>query len=50
MEEIAAFLKQHKYDELGIATFGPLCLNKEDPEYGNITTTPKINWRHFPLL
>ena len=35
---------------LGIASFGPVCLDKTSPQYGNITMTPKIAWRNYPLL
>ena len=37
-------------DSLGIASFGPVCLDKSSPAYGNITTTPKIAWQNFPVL
>lgn len=33
-----------------MASFGPICLNKSDPDYGSITTTPKLRWVNFPLL
>ena len=29
---------------LGIAAFGPICLDKNDSQFGNITTTPKLAW------
>ena len=35
---------------MGLASFGPVCLNKTSPEYGNITTTPKLAWQNFPVL
>lgn len=34
---------------LGIASFGPLDLNKDSPCYGYITTTPKTGWRQYDL-
>ena len=37
-------------DSLGIASFGPVCLDKSSPAYGNITTTPKIAWQNFPVM
>ena len=37
-------------DSMGIAAFGPVCLDKSSPQYGNITTTPKLAWQNFPVL
>ena len=34
---------------LGIAAFGPVCLDKSSEQYGNITTTPKVVWQNFPI-
>ena len=30
-------------------SFGPLNLDRSDPAFGNITTTPKLDWRDYPL-
>ncbi|MEE3392581.1 MAG: ROK family protein [Lachnospiraceae bacterium] len=35
---------------VGIASFGPLELDKESPKYGYITTTPKPGWGDTDLL
>lgn len=48
LNEISAWIAekcsdQHP-DSIGIACFGPLCLDKKDPNYGAITTTPKLAW------
>ena len=32
------------YSSIGIASFGPICLNQKAKEYGCITTTPKLAW------
>ncbi len=37
-------------DSLGLACFGPLCLNKNDKNYGTITTTPKLAWQNVTVL
>jgi predicted NBD/HSP70 family sugar kinase len=35
---------------LGIAAFGPICLDKTSLKYGCITTTPKLAWQNFPVF
>lgn len=50
MPEIVAFFQDHGIDALGVAGFGPLDLDKNSPTYGNITSTPKLAWRDYPLL
>lgn len=35
---------------VGIATFGPVELRKDHPEYGSITTTPKPGWQGTSLV
>ena len=49
MGDLIEFFKSRNIDALGIGCFGPLCLDKNDPEYGNITTTPKLAWRNYPI-
>jgi fructokinase len=38
------------FSSLGVASFGPICIDQSSLEYGNVTTTPKIAWQHFNLL
>ena len=45
-----AFFDRHGIDALGVGSFGPLELNPAAPNYGSITTTPKLAWRDYPLL
>jgi fructokinase len=40
----AAFLAEHAFDALGIASFGPVELRRGHPAWGSITTTPKPGW------
>ena len=47
---ILRFFRDQKIDALGICSFGPLDLNPLSATYGNITETPKLAWRHYPLL
>lgn len=35
---------------IGIASFGPLCLEPDSPLFGTITTTPKQLWRNINVL
>ena len=50
MPEMQAFFARQSIDALGVAAFGPLDLNPRSVTYGNITSTPKLKWRDFPLL
>jgi fructokinase len=34
---------------LGIASFGPVDLDRRSPSYGSITSTPKSGWRNTPI-
>jgi len=35
--------------KVGIAAFGPLCLDMNAPEYGHITSTPKPGWQNTDI-
>jgi len=37
------------FEALGIASFGPLDVDRASPSYGNITSTAKAGWRDTPL-
>jgi fructokinase len=50
MKKIVQYYSGKKYDEIGIASFGPVCLNRSSEAYGSITSTPKLKWTNFPLL
>ncbi len=44
------FLKSHgALDAVGIASFGPVCLDPASPEWGFITKTTKPHWSHTPV-
>ncbi|MCR4887273.1 MAG: ROK family protein [Clostridiales bacterium] len=47
---ILRFFRDQGIDALGIGSFGPLDLNPSSSAYGSITETPKLAWRHYPLL
>ena len=44
------FFKSREVDALGVGSFGPLDLDPSSPTYGNITSTPKLAWKDYPLL
>lgn len=48
--QILAFFKGEAIKALGIGTFGPINLDRESEGYGDITSTPKLAWRGYPLL
>ena len=39
-----------RLDAIGIGTFGPVELRREHPQYGSITTTPKVGWSGTALV
>ena len=56
IDEVIKFFKPYTVEEagrrlaaIGIASFGPLELNKESPRYGYITNTPKPGWTNVNL-
>jgi len=52
IEQVLAFFRFQKESlaAIGIASFGPVQLNRNSPDYGFITSTPKLDWRNFDLL
>ena len=50
MPEIISFFREREIETLGIGTFGPVDLRPGAPTYGGITTTPKLDWRNYPML
>lgn len=44
------FFRGARVDALGIGTFGPVDLRPASPDYGSITSSPKLAWQNFPLL
>ena len=49
ISSIIGFFRVKKISALGIASFGPLCLDRSNPKYGYITTTPKPGWMNCDL-
>lgn len=50
MPKIIEYFKERKIESLGVACFGPVCLNKDDAKYGYITSTPKLLWRDYNIV
>jgi len=43
------FTQKRQLSAVGVASFGPLDLDKSSPTYGYITTTPKPGWQNINL-
>jgi len=56
LPQIIQFFKQIEskhniqLSSIGLGFFGPLCLDKKEPEYGYITSTPKLAWKNTPIV
>jgi len=55
LEKVAAWLKEREREHgaltaLGVASFGPVDLDKASPTYGHITTTPKPGWKNAEIV
>ncbi len=56
LPQVVQFFKQTeigqnlKLSAIGIACFGPVNLDRNDPQFGSITSTPKLQWQNAPLL
>ncbi len=49
MPKVIEFFKDENIDALGLATFGPINLDKSSDTYGSILLTPKEGWSHFDI-
>lgn len=50
MVDVFAFFEENPVDAIGIASFGPIDINKSSATYGYITTTPKPGWANYDFL
>lgn len=55
LEQVVSFYQDlrkngHRFNQLGLASFGPLDLNPASNTFGNITKTPKLDWSNAPLV
>lgn len=50
LEDAAAWLESHgQLDAIGIASFGPVELDRTSPRWGHITNTPKPGWANCEI-
>lgn len=45
-----AFFQPHALRGLGLATFGPIDLDRASPTYGHILASPKLAWQGYPIV
>lgn len=50
MPKMIDYFKNANIDALGIATFGPIDLDRNSKTYGYITSTPKLAWCNYDFL
>lgn len=48
--KLLAYFQEKEIDALGIGCFGPVELDRNAPDYGSITSTPKLAWRNYPIV
>lgn len=50
LASVIDFFRDHDVEAIGIASFGPIELRRDHPQYGYITTTPKPGWAHTDVV
>lgn len=50
MTEVISFFNKFNLDAIGVGSFGPIDVNPESQTYGYITSTPKMEWKNYPLV
>ncbi|ARY90515.1 MULTISPECIES: ROK family protein [Lacticaseibacillus] len=48
--QVIGYFKAHPADRIGLASFGPIDVNRKSDQYGYITKTPKAGWQFFDIL
>lgn len=49
LERICGYFEDHDVDAVGVASFGPLELDRSSSRYGRMLTTPKPGWTGAPV-
>lgn len=47
--KLIEFFKDKEIEALGIASFGPVELDEQSPDYGSIMATNKVAWRYYNI-
>jgi fructokinase len=47
---VVQYFQEHEVEALSVASFGPIEIRKENPQYGYITNTPKRHWEQVNFL
>lgn len=50
MPKMIAFFKDEQIEALGVGSFGPINPNRDRPQYGYITSTPKLSWQNYDIV
>lgn len=50
MKAVAEWFQKEKVVAIGVAAFGPICLDRGSKLYGHILETTKTAWRYYDLL
>ncbi|MFJ5964576.1 ROK family protein [Bacillus sp. NPDC093026] len=50
LRQLIPFFQTYPIEALGVGSFGPICVKEGDSSYGYIMNTPKIEWKHYPLI
>lgn len=50
MPAITDYFKRKNIAALGVACFGPICVDKSSPDYGHILKTPKLAWADYDIV
>lgn len=49
LEQVHAFFQEYTLASIGIGSFGPIELNPQKKNYGEIGNTPKLLWKQFNI-
>ena len=49
IDQIAGFFANHEVDSIGVASFGPIDLDRSSSRYGTMLFTPKPGWTGTPI-
>ncbi|MFS0724024.1 ROK family protein [Paenibacillus sp. 1P07SE] len=50
LAQVISYFKDKQVEAIGVGTFGPINIDRNSPQYGHVTTTPKPGWTNYPFL